>query len=87
MSIRSRRGATASATTPQARFGGVNLGVAYVTFDVPPNSADAIARFYRDVLDAPASVVDDHEGRRARIHVGKNQYLAFRETDAADPAL
>jgi hypothetical protein len=67
------------------RFGGINLGIAYVTFDVPPASAAGIARFYREMLDTPAPVIDDHEGRRARVHVGRNQYLAFRETDAEIP--
>jgi len=70
---------------PQPRFGQINLGVPYVTFDVPPGSADGIARFYREILETPAIVVDDHEGHRARVTVGAAQYLAFRETDAPIP--
>jgi hypothetical protein len=70
---------------PQSRFGHVNLAVAYVTFDVPPNSAAGIARFYRDVMAAPAQLVDDKEGRRARVAVGSSQYLAFQETEEPIP--
>lgn len=70
---------------PQDRFGRVNLGLPYVTFDVPPKSAAGIARFYREIMGAPAPLIDDDEGLRARVHVGKDQYLVFRETDEPIP--
>jgi hypothetical protein len=70
---------------PEPRFGRVNLGVPYVAFDVPPKSADGIARFYREVLDAPAQLLNDNEGRQARVRVGKDQHLIFRETDEGLP--
>jgi len=70
---------------PQSRFGRVNLAVPYVTFDVPPDSAAGIARFYREVMEAPAQLIDDNEGLRARVMVGQSQYLAFRETDEPLP--
>jgi hypothetical protein len=70
---------------PESRFGGVNLGVPYVEFDVPRNSAGGIARFYREILAAPAQALDDNEGKRARVQIGKDQALLFRETDGAIP--
>ena len=67
-------------------LGGLRLGIAYVRFDVPPDAAAGIARFYRDVLDAPATVVDDGDGPRAEVRVGCAQLLCFQETDAELPA-
>jgi hypothetical protein len=70
---------------PESRFGRINLGIPYVEFEVPAKSASGIARFYREVLAAPAQMLDDNEGRRARVQIGKEQELVFRETDAAPP--
>jgi len=70
---------------PESRFGRINLGIPYIEFEVPPKSAAGIARFYREVLDAPAQALDDNEGRRARVAVGTAQELVFRETDEAPP--
>lgn len=67
-----------------ARFGRIVLGMPYVEFDVPPASVEGIARFYREVIGTPASVADG-EGRVARVQVGNNQHLQFRETDRALP--
>jgi len=66
------------------RFGLVALGMAYVQFDVRPGNAEGIARFYREVLDAPADLIDDGNGRCARVMVGAKQYFIFRETDAPE---
>ncbi len=63
-----------------ARFGQVILGIPYVEFDVPVGTVDGIARFYNQAIKAPATVVDDGNGRAARALVGHNQYLVFRET-------
>ena len=68
------------------RFGGVQLGMAYVEFDVRPGTAAGIARFYREVLQAPAELLDEGSGRRARVTAGTRQYFVFRETDAAEAA-
>ncbi|HEY6256518.1 MAG TPA: hypothetical protein VIY51_12070 [Xanthobacteraceae bacterium] len=68
------------------RFGPVALGMAYVGFDVRPGTADAIARFYREVFHAPADVLADGNGRRARVMVGARQYFIFAETDTAEVA-
>ena len=66
---------------PEARFGAVNLAMPYVEFEVPPGSADRIARFYREMLAAPAAVADDEAGRHARVSAGDGQELIYRETD------
>jgi hypothetical protein len=68
------------------RFGPIALGMAYVQFDVRPGTAEGIGRFYREVLAAPAELLDDGSGRRARITVGARQYFVFRETDAPEAA-
>jgi hypothetical protein len=64
------------------RFGRIQLGMPYVRFDVRPGTAPRIARFYREVLQAPADVVKNGSGPEARVQVGEKQYLYFRETDA-----
>ena len=63
-----------------ARFGPVVLGMAYVAFDVNPGTADGIARFYREIIDAPAEVIEDDGVRTARVPVGYRQWFDFRET-------
>ena len=45
-----------------ARFGPITSGIPYVEFDVPPGTVAGIARFYREILGAPAWV----GGRRRR---------------------
>jgi hypothetical protein len=69
-----------------ARFGSIVLGMAYVQLDVRPGTAAGIARFYGEVLAAPADLLDDGNGRRARVMVGAKQYFVFRETDAPERA-
>ena len=71
---------------PEARFGAVSLAMPYVEFDVPAGSAAGIARFYRDILAAPAVIGDDEGGRHARVAVGDRQELVYRETDRPIPA-
>jgi hypothetical protein len=68
------------------RFGPVQLGMAYVQFDVAPGTVAGIARFYREVLDAPAEVREGPAGASARITVGANQSLVFAETGAPEKA-
>ena len=67
-----------------ARFGRMQLGMPYVEFEADEGTADGIARFYREVMQTPASVGQDPEGRFARVSVGAGQDLYFRET--AKPA-
>src|ERR1700751_2947295 len=68
-----------------ARFGPVNLGIPYVEFDAPVGTADAIAEFYRRMIEAPARVERNGEGPVARVTVGCDQELRFRETDRPQP--
>ncbi|HEY1363079.1 MAG TPA: hypothetical protein VGF60_12625 [Xanthobacteraceae bacterium] len=68
----------------QGRFGRIVLGMPYIEFDVRPGASAGIARFYREVMGALASVVEDGSGRRARVQVGEKQYWYFRETDAPE---
>ncbi|MDH4145144.1 MAG: hypothetical protein OEY23_08245 [Acidimicrobiia bacterium] len=68
-------------------FGGMGLGMPYVEFDVAPGAAAGAARFYDQVMGAPARVVEAGSGReRAEVSVGRAQQLRFTETDAAIPA-
>ena len=64
---------------------GTNLGIPFAVLDVPPGSADGIARFYNDVLGTPARVASNGE-RCAEANMGGTQRLLFRETDAEIPA-
>ena len=61
---------------PSPEFGNTELGIVYVDFDVPQGTADGIARFYQEVMKAPARA----EGKRATVSVGRNQRLYFSET-------
>ena len=63
------------------RFGRIVLGMPYVEFDVAPGTTPGIARFYRELLGAPATA----EGGTARVLVANGQYLVFKETDAPQP--
>src|SRR5215470_15776866 len=65
-----------------ARFGRVQLGMAYVAFDVRPGTAERIARFYREVVNAPARASQNGKGPQAEVEVGERQSFYFRETDA-----
>jgi len=67
-----------------ARFGRITLGIPYVEFDVPVGAAKGIANFYRHMIDVPAEVVNG-DGTTAKVTVGKNQHLLFRETDKPQP--
>jgi hypothetical protein len=67
-----------------ARFGRITLGIPHVEFDVPIGSAKAISAFYPDILHIPAELKNG-DGMLARVKVGKDQYLQFRETDVPQP--
>jgi hypothetical protein len=66
------------------RFGRITLGIPYVEFDVPPGTAAGISRFYREIIETPAQVANG-DGTAARVKVGKDQHLVFRETDRELP--
>jgi hypothetical protein len=71
-------------TPDAARFGGIVLGMPYIRFDVRCGTAARIARFYGEVLRAPSVVIENGGGPEARVKVGEQQYLYFRETDAQE---
>jgi hypothetical protein len=71
-------------TPDAARFGRIQLGMPYIRFDVRPGTAERIARFYREIVHAPADVKQNGAGREARVQVGERQYFYFRETDAPE---
>ncbi len=70
---------------PDPRFGPISLGIPYVAFDVPRETAEAITRFYREVFATPATLEEGEEGKRARVMVGADQFLLFEETDRSPP--
>jgi hypothetical protein len=66
------------------RFGRIALAIPYVEFDVPVGAAKGIVRFYQEMIGAPGEVVNG-DGTTAKVKVGKNQHLLFRETDKPIP--
>jgi catechol-2,3-dioxygenase len=60
----------------------MELGMAYVEFDVPTGTAKGIAEFYAGIFDTMTSVKDG----AAHISVGQDQELIFRETREKLPA-
>jgi hypothetical protein len=63
-----------------ARFGRITLGIPHVEFEVPVGTAQGICAFYPEVMGIPAEL-KNCDGTVARVKVGKDQYLQFRETD------
>lgn len=68
-----------------ARFGRMTLGMPYVEIDSAPGTAAGIARFYREILAAPAHSGHDASGVFVRIPMGLGESLVFRETARALP--
>jgi len=64
-------------------FGRMTLGMPFVRFDVAPGTAAGIARFYKEILGAPAQVLEDNEAPIARVAIGPEQSLQYRESSAA----
>jgi hypothetical protein len=67
-----------------ARFGRITLGIPYVEFEVPAGTAQGICAFYPEVMGIPAELKNG-DGTMARVKMGKDQYLQFRETDRPQP--
>ncbi len=66
---------------PAAEFGGIELGIPGVEFDVPPRSASGIARFYKEILSAEAGTELRNGSQTASVRAGRDQYLRFCETN------
>ena len=63
-----------------SEYGLMTLGMPYVEFPVPKGHADGIARFYVEIMGAPARLEKKKDGVCARVQVGPGQSLIFRET-------
>lgn len=70
---------------PGERFGAMRLGMPYVEIDAPKGTADGIARFYNQIMNTQADVVQEDGAAVARVSAGDGQLLLFRETDGALP--
>jgi hypothetical protein len=66
------------------RFGRISLGIPYVEFEVPLGTAEGICAFYPKIMGMPAELKNG-DGKLARVQMGKDQYLHFRETDRPQP--
>jgi hypothetical protein len=66
---------------PSPEFGRTELALAYVDFDVPPGTTEGIARFYNEVMRAPATF----KKNRTSVSIGRDQKLHFTETAAPQP--
>jgi hypothetical protein len=66
---------------PSPEFGNTELGMVYVDFDVPTGAAAGIARFYSEVMRAPAHAAKG----RAEVAIGRYQKLYFTETKKPQP--
>lgn len=64
---------------PSKKFGRTTLGIRYVELDTKPGAANGIARFYREVMGARATV-RKAGGIAAHVEAGYHQSLIFRET-------
>jgi hypothetical protein len=71
---------------PGARFGRMMLGIPYVAFDVPRGAAEGIAKFYRQIVGAPARLVEEKGVLAAHVVVGVEQTLIYGESDRTHPA-
>jgi len=68
------------------KWGSSQLGLVEVQMDVAPGTASGIARFYVEILSAPAHVTPGMGGlERTHVRVGADQYLSFVETNADVP--
>jgi hypothetical protein len=67
---------------PSPAWPGIQLGMVEVALAAPVGTADRIARFYREALHAPATA----NAGEARVSIGRGFTLAYRETDAVQPA-
>jgi catechol 2,3-dioxygenase-like lactoylglutathione lyase family enzyme len=65
---------------PAPEFLGMTLGMARVEVPVERGHAEGIARFYREIMDAPATTAEERGHAVTRVKVGNRQWLVFRET-------
>ncbi len=70
---------------PGPGFGDIALGIPYVEFQVKAGAAKGIARFYEEVMRSPSQIESNNGVPVARVGIGRNQWLLFRETDGEIP--
>ena len=70
---------------PDPGFGDMALGIPYVEFKVKPGAVKGIGRFYQDVMGSLTSVGSEDGASVARVEIGRNQRLLFRETEEEIP--
>jgi hypothetical protein len=70
---------------PAPRFGKMMLGMPYVELEVPLGASIGVARFYKEIMGTPTAVETEPAGRVAKVFIGTDQYLAFRETKGPHP--
>jgi len=68
---------------PAPEFGETEPGMPSVEFEVPAGSADGIARFYAEVMEATSEMVMRDGATAASVSAGRDQRLIFRETSQA----
>jgi len=66
-------------------FGDMALGIPYLEFLVERDRAKGIAHFYQQVLAAPAMTETTDTGTVARVKIGRNQSLVFKESSEPRP--
>lgn len=66
---------------PQARFGNITLGIAYVQLDCAPGTTPGLARFYRQIVGTPCTL----HGNALHVGAGQTTTLIWQETDAPLP--
>jgi predicted enzyme related to lactoylglutathione lyase len=67
-----------------APWAGIDLGIAYVQFDIPPGCAHKVAAFYRQAFNASVDVREVNGSRQAVLSVGTHQQLVFAESSQVD---
>jgi predicted enzyme related to lactoylglutathione lyase len=70
---------------PAERFGETELAMPYIEYEVPVGAAEGIARFYAEVLGAPAEAISMEGAPTASVSVGRDQRLLFHETSGKLP--
>lgn len=70
---------------PGTRFGMMRLGIPFVSLNVPTGTADAICRFYNEIIGTKAMMAENSGAGITSVDVGDGQQLIFRETDVPQP--
>jgi len=71
---------------PSPQFGSMTLGLPYIEMPVGLRTARGICQFYQEVMQTPATVIQERGTAIAQVQVGRSQTLRFRETARDIPA-